>query len=356
MLQQIAIPSTRSFEIKEFTQLLGANNLVLAISPEEIPNVWGFYREDNSSTLFTLEQEGELYYLSMDNMASYDDYAFFPYLVDTLHSYLCDRPFKSEEGKNAFQTFDEDWIADSIGEEVAYLKCLLSVGQKYYFELPISNGYPYITEQLLNQYGVTLHSSTPRIYGYIQYLLRHNLIPSDEERADINCEEEYIDVPQHTSIGTVVSWQTDGSETTESYALEDVKLLLKIAGDYKDGKQMPGVVLNDIGTIFEHGLGITKNIPEAIHWYNEAIQQGDRYYAPTNLGDIYRQGIAPQGKDLSLALAAYHQSEDPYAWFRIGQSYEEGWIEAPDLEKAMEWYHKAATVGHHMAKKRLNLK
>lgn len=356
MLQQIAITSNLTFDFKEFTELLGEKNLVLAISPEEVPNAWGFYREKCSATLFTLEQEGETFHLSMDSMATYDDYTFFPYLVDTLHTLLCDRPYTSEEGKSAFQTFDEEWISECISEEVALLKCLLSVGQKYYFELPISDGFPYITENLLNQYGVTLHSSTPRIYGYTHYLLKHNMVPSDEEREEMSYEEDYIDVPQHESIGTVISWQTDGSETTESYAMEDVERLLAIARDYEVGKKVPGVVLNDIGTLFEHGLGISQEISEAIRWYNEAIRQGDRYYAPTNLGDIYRQGEAPEGKDLTLALAAYRQSEDPYAWFRIGQSYEEGWVETPDLEKAMEWYHKAAKVGHHMAKKRLNLK
>lgn len=356
MLQQIVISSSHSFDFKEFTQLLGEKNMVLSISPEVIPNAWGFYRAGSSSTLFTLERGEKEYYLSMDSMATYNDYAFFPYLVDSLHTYLCDQPYLSEEGGNALQTFNEEWTEECIGEEVAYLKCLLSIGQKYYFELPISEGFPYISEQLLNQYGVTVHSSTPRIYGYIQYMLKHNLVPSDIEREEISCEEEYIDVPQHRSIGTVVSWQTDGSETTESYAKEDVELLLKIAIDHKAGKRVPGVVLNDIGTIYEHGLGITKNIPEAIRWYNEAIQQGDRYYAPTNLGDIYRQGTAPEGKILSMALAAYRQSEDPYAWYRIGQSYEEGWIDTPNLGEAMEWYHKAAEVGHHLAKKRLNIK
>lgn len=353
MLQQVSICSPRDFDFEEYARLLGVKNLVLSISPEEVPDAWGFYREGQSTTLFSIERgEGE-YVLSMDSMASYDDYGFFPYLVDTLNFYLCDGSFRSEEGKSAFQTFDEEWTEYCIGEEMAYLKCLLSIGQKYYFELPLTDSFPYITESLLNEFGVTLHSSSPRIYGYIQYMLRHGLVPEDEEREEMEIEDEEVDVPQHESIGFVKSWQTDGAETTESYSMEDVDLLLAIGREYENGKHVPGVVLNDIGTVFEHGLGVEVDIPTAIRWYKEAICQGDRYYAPSNLGDIYRRGKLDGKRNAKLALEAYHLSEDPYAWYRIGQSYEEGWVDAPDLSKAMIWFNKAAAVGHHLAIKRL---
>ena len=353
MLQQVIILSTRDFDFKEYAKLLGVKNLVLSISPEEVPDAWGFYREGQSTTLFSIERGDGEYVLSMDSIASYDDYGFFPYLVDTLNSYLCDCPYRSEDGKSAFQTFDEEWTEYCIGEEVAYLKCLLSIGQKYYFELPLSDSFPYVTEALLNEFGVTLHSSSPRIYGYIQYMLRHGLVPEDEEREEMEVEDEEVDVPQHESIGIVKSWQTDGAETTESYSIEDVDLLLAIGREYEKGKQVPGVVLNDIGTVFEHGLGVEVDIPTAIRWYKEAIRQGDRYYAPTNLGDIYRRGKLDGKRDAKLALEAYHLSEDPYAWYRIGQSYEEGWVDAPDLDTAMVWFNKAAAAGHHLAIKRL---
>lgn len=353
MLQQVMIHSTRDFDFKEYAQLLGVKNLVLSISPEEVPDAWGFYREGQSTTLFSIERGEDGYVLSMDSMASYDDYRIFPYLADTLNTYLCDCPYHSTDGKDAFLTFDEEWTAYCIGEEVAYLKCLLSIGQKYYLGLGLSDACPYITETLLNEYGVTLHSSTPRIYGYIQYMLRHGLVPEDEEWEEMEIEDEEVDVPQHESIGIVQSWQTDGAETTESYSKDDIELLLAIGHEYEKGKHVPGVVLNDIGTVFEHGLGIEVDIPTAIKWYKEAMRQGDRYYAPTNLGDIYRRGLLDGKRDAKQALDAYHLSEDPYAWYRIGQSYEEGWVDAPDLDSAMFWFNKAAAVGHHLAIKRL---
>ncbi len=359
MLQQVIIQSNHQLDFKEFVKLLGANDIVLSISPDDIPNAWGFYRDGHSTTLFSIEKSEDVYVVSIDCMASYDDYRFFPYLVDTLNSYLCDEAYISEDGQNAFQAFDEEWTEYCIGEEVAYLKCLLSIGQKYYVDLPLSDGFPYITESLLNKFGVSIHSSSPRIYGYIQYMLRNDLVPQDDERTELEVDEE-VDVPQHISIGIVKSWQTDGAETTESYAKEDVELLLAIADKYKVDKNkeldIPGVVLNDIGTIFEHGIGVVVNIPEAILWYEEATRRGDHYFAPTNLGDIYRRGLLDGKRNAELAIKAYQKSEDPYAWYRIGQSIEEGWINEPDVEKAMVWYKKAAAVGHHLAIDRLNNK
>lgn len=353
MLQQVTIASNNDFVFQEFQKLLGMDDLVLSITPDDVPDAWGFYRKEKSNTLFIIEGSGDEYTLSMDCMASYDDYCLFPYLVDTLSTYLCDEPYE-EEGVGAFKLFDEEWREDTIGEEIAYLKCMLSVGVKYYIELPISDDFPYVSESILHNFGVSINSSTPRIYGYVNYMLRHGLLLSNDERDEVELDDVYVDVPQHESIGIVHSWQTDGAVTTESYSQEDVDLLIELGNEYKQGKNVEGVVLNDIGTIYENGIGTERNAELAIYWYKEAMKQGDRIYAPTSLGDIYRRGLDTIKPDLNLALEAYRQSDDPYAWYRIGQSYEEGWTGETDMEQAMKWYQKAAAVGHHLALKRLD--
>lgn len=352
MTYQVSIDSSRLLDFGELKNLLGMEDITLAISPEDVADAWGFYREKFSNTMFVIERFGGQYVLSIDRMASYEDYRFFPYLVDTLSTYLTDNSY-SEDGLNAFQIYDEDWIAETIGEEVAYLKCVHKLGYGYFLSLPIAETSQCVTEDILNQYGVTIYSSTPRIYGYVNYLMKRNLLPQNDGTTDELEEEIEVDVPQHVSIGTVLSWQTDGSETTESYSKEDVDLLLSIADRYRRGETFEGVVLNDIGTIYEYAIGVARNAEAAIYWFKEAIKQGDSLYAPTSLGDIYRRGLDKIESDLSLALDAYRQSTDPYSWYRIGQSYEEGWTIEPDMDKAMEYYHKAASFGHHLALKRL---
>lgn len=353
MIFQISIISTRQFSFKAFTDLLGLNDCILAITPNEVKGTWAFYRKEHATTLFLLEQEKEKYALSMDRLATYDDYQLWPYLVDTLSMLLTDKAFRINE-LSAFDYFNEDWMADAIGDEIAYLKCMLSLHMKYYLSLPIPETNIYVNQQALERMGVSIHSATPRIYGYIGYMLKHNLLPAEDVVEKVNLSNDCeVNVPQHESIGKVLSWQTDGAETTESYCKEDVELLLHIAQNYDMVKGYEGVVLNDIGTIYEHGIGVEQNVKTAVYWYNEALKNGDSLYASTNLGDIFRCGRGNVPQNLERAIYFYKQSTDPYAWFRLGQSYEEGWTTPPNLEQAMCYYNKAAQAGHHLALKKL---
>lgn len=349
MLIQIPILSNRPLDLDALIEALATGDIVVALTPEDMPDCWAFYRRGHSATLFLIERTDSGYLLSMDRLASYSDYRFMPYLLDTLWLQLCGEAFR-EGGLSAYEVFGEDWLADEMGEEIAYLKCYLALGRKYYLSLPIAEKNLYVDSEALARMGVCIHSSTPRIYGYTQYMLTHGMLPADDD-VDLTPIDAEVDVPQHVSIATVLSWQTDGSETTESYCSEDVALLLRMA---HEGRVREGVVMNDIGTLYEKGIGTPQDTLQAIHWYERAIQHGDLLYAPTNLGDIYRKGLAPVAQDLAKAVEAYRQSVDPYAWYRIGQSYEEGWTAPPDLTRAMTYYHKAATAGHHLALKRLS--
>ncbi|MDO4496677.1 MAG: hypothetical protein Q4B58_02415 [Bacteroidales bacterium] len=249
MLIKIPIAAKYRLSFSELADALGTNDIVLVVSPEEIPGTWAFFREKHSVTLFLLEETGDGYLLSMDRLASYDDYRFLPYLVDTLSLCLNKEHFTAE-GKNAYQLMNEDWVADEMGEEIALLKCYLSLGLKYYLSLAKQMKHVYVDQEALKKMGVCIHSSTPRIFGYINYMLSHNLLPYDDvpEENDID-EDTEVDVPQHESIGTVLSWQIDGAETTESYCREDADILLEMAQNYEPEKPYEGVVLNDIATL-----------------------------------------------------------------------------------------------------------
>ncbi len=314
-------------------------------------------RPDHSTTFFLLVDCGEgTYEIGMDGMASFADYKFFPYLADSLHRYLTDTPLLIDN-QSVFDRYNEEWIAEAIGEEIATLKSVLSIAPRYYLTLsfePLS----YLSKEMLAEVATGLHSSTPRIYGYSQFLMRNHRLKqaTDEEFAadqKLSEQEIMVDVPQHTSIGRVKSWQIDGAETWESYADEDVKMLLAIGERFKRGQEVDGVVLNDLGTIYQEGIGVKQDGHLAEYWFRQAIAQGDHHYAPSNLGDLYRKGCAMLPASLPQALQAYLLSEDPYAHYRIGQAYEEGWTGSVDMEKAMKWYRIAEKEGHHLAVKRL---
>lgn len=177
MLIQVPVYSFRPFSFQRLSALLGVDDLVLVSSPNETPDAWFFYRRKHAVTMFMIEKTEDAYVLSMDRLASYDDYRFLPYLVDTLTFLLTDNPYRSDNGEDAFSVFNEEWAAEAMGEEVAFLKCFLSLGMKYYVALPISEANVYVCNEALNAVGVSMYSSTPRIFGYVSYLLRHHCCP-----------------------------------------------------------------------------------------------------------------------------------------------------------------------------------
>ncbi len=224
---------------------------------DEERSYYYFSRPGISTTLFVIAEGPDEYEVMIDGLASYSDYKFFPYLTDCLCQHLNHESLVIPEsaGRTAYRVYDESWIEDSIGEEVAMLKSALSVFPRYYVGFPLE-GVGYISLDLLAQYGVNLHSSTPRIYGYIQYIMRNGLLPQAtdaelEEDRNREDQETEVDVPQHISIGRVKSWQIDGAETWESYSREDTEMLLKLGEDYQSGREVAGVVLNDLGTIYQ---------------------------------------------------------------------------------------------------------
>lgn len=362
------IASSQKLDIQGFLDFVSIDDLKILLQDKNADiTSYVLYRSKVSTTVLLIQYDTKgQYAVTFDQMSAYDDYRMLPYLLDSLYRYLNSEPFEitqtDESGNStklsAYQYLNEKWRETQISEIVAYAKCVMSLHLPYTIELPMDN-YWYVTESVLNQYGVDLHSSTPRIYGYIQYLLREGLLPFidlDEEvkmPEDLG-EEIVVDVPKHVSIGTVQSWQTDGSITTESFCAQDVALLVNIGQRYEAGASVEGVVLNDLGTIYQEGIGVEKDVDMAIKWFNAAINEGDHTFAPSSLGDIYRKGTGKEGVQLRKAFETYMKGDDPYAQFRIGQAFEEGWNGTPQPEVAMEWYKKAASRGHHLALKRLN--
>lgn len=351
------IYSNQTLAFEDFLSYMEIPNLVLDFISETPESIhWYFHREGQSTTLFAINHYSSgTYEVSIDNLAAYDDLKFFPYLVDSLAKFLNG----TMDVENIYEELDEEWIEETIAEEIASLKATLSILPQYFISQPIDD-LSYVSLDALADFGVNLHSSTPRIYGYIQYLMRHHLLPHLKDWDEMNIteadEEVEVDIPQHIAIGRVKSWQLDGSETYETYSQEDVEHLLSLAVAYKKGKFLHGVVLNDIGTLHQEGIGMPIDGDSAVYWFEEAYKRGDKLYAPTNLGDLYRKGCGNVKANLKNAFASYQLSVDPYAHYRIGQAYEEGWIDACDMNQAMKWYQQAAKEGHHLAIKRLNRK
>ena len=171
----LVIRSSQIFRFSEFIAYLDIPGIVLEhyYEIEQESKNWLFHREGKSTTLFSLTYNLlDSYAISIDNLAAYDDLKLFPYLADSLAKYLNG----DMDTDNIYSQMDENWIEETIADEIARLKGTLTIVPCYFFAQAFDDFY-YVSEDALYPYGVNLHSSTPRIYGYIQYMMKNNLLP-----------------------------------------------------------------------------------------------------------------------------------------------------------------------------------
>ena len=141
----------------------------------------------------------------------------------------------------------------------------------------------------------------------------------------------------------------------EDYGLshQQVREMLDIVANYADHDAFydPDFT-NTIGILFENGIGVEKDIEKAVYWYERAAKMDDDL-AKSNLADILRKGTQGYPKDLKRAFELYKSCGLPYAFYRVGEFYENGWGVEKDLDKAKEYYRVAYRENHPLAKRKL---
>jgi TPR repeat protein/transglutaminase-like putative cysteine protease len=101
-----------------------------------------------------------------------------------------------------------------------------------------------------------------------------------------------------------------------------------------------------LGYIYENGLGIAIDLPEAARWYRLAAEQGDPY-SQTRLGYLYEKGLGVP-RDDALSAQWYSKSaaagdESGQSW--LGQMYRDGRGVARNYKEAEKWFSLAAEQG-----------
>lgn len=139
------------------------------------------------------------------------------------------------------------------------------------------------------------------------------------------------------------------------WAREDVEYILNcIKNDELDPSEFScdeSDLYNSIGTFFDDGVCVEPNMEVAVYWYERAIALNNDL-ARSNLADIFRKGSRGYTKDLKRAFELYKACGLPYAHYRCGEFYENGWGVEKDLGKAKTYYMLAYNEGHALAKKK----
>jgi serine/threonine protein kinase len=102
-----------------------------------------------------------------------------------------------------------------------------------------------------------------------------------------------------------------------------------------------------LGEMYEHGTGVTKDVPKAVEWYHKAAEQGNAD-AQYTLGTKYRNGkdIAKNEAQAIEWFRKAAEQENTQAQYALGRMYEYGEGVAKDVPNAVEWYRKAADHLH----------
>ena len=113
---------------------------------------------------------------------------------------------------------------------------------------------------------------------------------------------------------------------------------------------------DNLGVMYESGLGVPKSYAEALKWYRRAAAQGN-HDAQNNLGVMYEHGHGVP-KDPVAAVQWYRKAAeqgDTNAQHNLGNAYQSGLGVAQDHAEAVAWYRKAAEARHPMAQANLGV-
>lgn len=163
-------------------------------------------------------------------------------------------------------------------------------------------------------------------------------------------KDNYADIPK--CYREFYLSYTDNYEDA-GFEKDYVECLLDLLKNHPDDEALADAdVQNDIGIIFKEGIMVKKDINKAVYWYERAIEQGDDL-AMSNLADILRKGSQGYTKDLKRAFELYKRCGLPYAHYRVGEFYENGWGTDKNIDEAKRYYRLAYKERHALAIKKL---
>ena len=124
----------------------------------------------------------------------------------------------------------------------------------------------------------------------------------------------------------------------------------------KAADQGDAAAQNNLGLIYDEGLGVKQDYAEAVKWYRKAAEQ-DNARAQDNLGTMYYNGHGVK-QDYAEAVKWYRKAADQgYAAAQcdLGYMYYKGLGVKRDYDEAVKWYFKAAEQGDDVALNNLGL-
>jgi TonB family protein len=191
-----------------------------------------------------------------------------------------------------------------------------------------------------------------------------------------------VAIPENPDVGTLLS-RAKESRTKNDYAtafslfheaaeLGDPEAVNQVGWMYQNGLGVTrdyaeamtwfrkaaqagnGDGMNNIGWLYQAGWGVTQDYHEANEWYKKAADAGNGA-GMYNVGWLYQNGLGVT-RDYPEAIKWYRQAAEngvADGMNNLGWFYEHGLGLAADRDTAVSWYRKAAAAGNQSAKANL---
>ena len=118
----------------------------------------------------------------------------------------------------------------------------------------------------------------------------------------------------------------------------------------------PGGQAN-LGWMYQYGLGVNQDSSQAFQLYQKSALSGGGGPAETRLAFMYENGLGVK-QDYAQALSWYRKGADqgnPRAQTSLGIFYQNGWAVSQDYAQALQWYRKAADQNFKWAQNRMGM-
>lgn len=137
--------------------------------------------------------------------------------------------------------------------------------------------------------------------------------------------------------------ESDYSEGRKAYENKDYEKGMTLL--HKSADKGNPAAMNYIGIAYKNGNGVTKNLDEALKWYDKGSR--GLLHSSRNIAGIYFDGDGVS-QDHKKAMAYYRKSAakgDTHSMIKIAYLNKEGLGTEENLDEAMKWYKKAADRG-----------
>jgi TPR repeat protein len=250
-----------------------------------------------------------------------------------------DAKFENADPAKAFRCYQQ---AAKLGLVDAYSR----IGDCFQTGRGVTRNYP----KAVAAYRKAIEGGSNEGYAQLGYLYEHGYGVQKDVQEAVKLYEAGAEKGNAISTFNLASLHLSGKIPEDAEKARE--LLEKVA---ESGLQpLASAAQRSLGSLYEIGNGVTKDLKKAAEYYLAAAQAGDtEATVPLRQYDLRRNALQARLRHGPAVVPESGGSRARAAQFAIGNMYERGLALPQDRTEAIAWYLKARDAGDDMAAERL---